>query len=136
MWRFGVWDLFTRGRWSLLSFFHRFFYFRLGGGPWFSFGFCAGFLRSGVLSSSPPVLGCKPTTQVGLFGSSCLFWRPRKKLNQIKSFESTVSGHPVRAAAADQVWASGLLHFPKTKFMRWFLVVVEEICEAHHTCRS
>jgi len=25
-----------------------------------------------------------------------------------------VSGHPVRAAAADQVWASGLLHFPKT----------------------
>jgi hypothetical protein len=115
---------------------HRFFYFRLGEGVGFLLGFCAGFLRSGVLSSSSPVLGCKPTTQVGLFGSPCLFWRLRKKLNQIKSFESTVSGHPVLAAAADQVWVSGLLHIPKTKFMWCFLVVVEEICEAHHTCRS
>jgi hypothetical protein len=99
---------------ELAFFFFIGFFISVWGGGWFSFGFCAGFLRSGVLSSSPQVLGCKPTTQVGLFGSPCLFWRPRKKLNQIKSFESTVSGHPVRAAAADQVWASGLLHFPKT----------------------
>jgi hypothetical protein len=34
----------------------------------------------------------------------------------------------VRAVAAtDQVWVSGLLHFPNTKFMWWFLVVVEGI---------
>jgi len=84
------------------------FFIPSGGGVGFLLGFCAGFLRSGVLSSSSPVLGCKPTTQVGLFGSPCLFWGLENKLNQTKSFESTVSGHPVRAAAADQVWEIAL----------------------------